>query len=72
MSDTVATMNTAGGALTIEDAVAYSAIGRSTLYGLIREGEIRVIKVGRRTIVPRSELDAFIARRMAVAPARPA
>lgn len=58
----VLTTAPSGGALSIDQAAAYASIGRSKLYGLIRSGEIDVVKVGSRTIVPRSQLDAFIAR----------
>lgn len=53
-----------GGGLSISEAANYSGIGRTVLYGLIRDGQIRVVKVGRRSIVPRSEIDAFLARRL--------
>mgnify|MGYP000873669816 FL=1 len=44
-------------------AAEYVGVGRSTLYELIKGGEIAVIKVGRRTIIARSELDDFLRRR---------
>lgn len=37
-------------------------IGRTKLYGLINEGRIRPIKVGRRVLIPRSELEALVKR----------
>lgn len=51
-----------GGGLTVIDAATYSGIGRSTLYRLIRDGQIGIVKVGRRTIVPRLELDLYLSR----------
>lgn len=44
-------------------AAEYVAVSRSTLYELIKSGEISVIKLGRRTIIARSELDDFLRRR---------
>jgi excisionase family DNA binding protein len=35
-------------------------IGKTTLYEEIKEGRIKVIKVGRRTLVPESELQRYI------------
>ena len=37
-------------------------IGRTTVFGLIRNGDLGVVKVGRRTLVPQSQIDAYIAR----------
>ncbi|WP_083656017.1 helix-turn-helix domain-containing protein [Mongoliimonas terrestris] len=37
-------------------------IGRTKLYGLINEGRIRPIKIGRRVLIPRSELEALVKR----------
>lgn len=42
----------------------YIGLGRSTLYEQIRLGRIRIVKVGRRTIIPRTELDAFLERQL--------
>jgi len=40
-------------------------IGRSTMYELIKTGEIRTITVGRRRLVPDDELDRFVGRTFA-------
>jgi excisionase family DNA binding protein len=37
-------------------------LGRSKVYELIQTGELRVVKIGRRTFISRAELEAFIAR----------
>lgn len=42
---------------------ALGGIGRSTLYLLLRTGELGSVKIGRRRLVPQSQIDAFIARR---------
>jgi len=49
---------------TIPDAATAIGVSRSTLYELIGAGEIRTFKVGTRTLVPASELVAFIDRKM--------
>lgn len=48
-------------AFRIKEAVAAYGVGRTTLYRLIGEGRIRVSKVGKRTLIAKSELDALIA-----------
>jgi excisionase family DNA binding protein len=41
---------------------AYVSIGKTKLYELIKAGQIKVIKCGARTIIPRSELDDWLRR----------
>lgn len=60
----MANENSLPGGFNVEDGGDYIGLGRTSMYELIKLGEIRVVKVGRRTIIPRSELDAFLARRM--------
>lgn len=43
----------------IPEAADLLGIGRTTLYLLIKEGEIRTVKIGERTLVPHSELVEF-------------
>ena len=38
--------------LSVPDAAAIVGIGRSTLYELIRIGEVRGVRLGRRIVVP--------------------
>ena len=33
-------------------------VGRGTVYNLIATGELKVVKIGKRTIVPGTEIDA--------------
>ena len=47
--------------LKIPTAVAYSAIGRSTLYELLNAGKIRSHRIGAARVIDRESLDAFIA-----------
>ena len=47
--------------LSIEEAAAVLGVGRSLMYDAARRGEIPVIKIGRRLVVPRARLDAMLA-----------
>lgn len=47
--------------LSIHDACLYIGLGRTKVYDLIAEGRISAHKVGRKTLVPREALDAFVA-----------
>ena len=49
--------------LTVAQAVSYLRIGRSTLYSLVSDGKLRVRKIGRRSVIARSDLDALLAPR---------
>ena len=40
-------------------------IGRTSLFGLLRTGELQSVRIGRRTMVPESEVHAFIDRKVA-------
>jgi excisionase family DNA binding protein len=48
------------GLLTLGEAANYLSCGRTKLFDLLRAGEVRVVKLGRATRVPRSELDGWI------------
>lgn len=50
----------------IDDACTRLQVGRSTLYEMVRAGEIKVVKFGTATRVPESELQKVIAARMQV------
>lgn len=39
-------------------------IGRTTAFELIRTGQLRSVKIGRRRMVPQSEIDAYIRRHL--------
>jgi excisionase family DNA binding protein len=41
----------------ISDACVALGIGRTSLYELVKSGELRLIKLAGRTLVPRSELE---------------
>jgi excisionase family DNA binding protein len=40
-------------------------IGRDKVFDLIRDGELRSFKTGKYRLIPRSEIDEFIARKLA-------
>ncbi|WLT31129.1 helix-turn-helix domain-containing protein [Geothrix sp. PMB-07] len=46
----------------VEDAARALGIGRSLAFRLIREGQLGAVKIGRRTVVPVKECEAFLAR----------
>ncbi len=46
----------------VEDAADDLNVGRTTMYGLIASGAIRTVTIGRRRLIPRSELTAFVER----------
>lgn len=47
-------------AFTIPEAVAYSGIGRSSLYKLFTRGDLIPRKAGKRTLILVSELEALV------------
>jgi excisionase family DNA binding protein len=46
----------------VEAAARALGISRSLAWRLIREGQLRAVKIGRRTVVPVKECEALIAR----------
>ena len=53
-------MNNLKLALTIEEASAYTGIGRNTIRQLIGWGKLPVLLVGRKIIIRRDALESFI------------
>ncbi len=49
--------------LTVREAAVVLAIGRTTLYQLIADGQVRTVHIGRAVRVPVAELEAFVDRR---------
>ena len=45
---------------TIQDSCSRLGIGRTLLYDLIKQGRLRPIKLGSRTLIPESELQRLI------------
>jgi excisionase family DNA binding protein len=48
--------------LRLPDACRFIGVGRSKFYELVGRGEIEVVKVGTRTLVPMTSLEQFIRR----------
>lgn len=55
------------GAMTVDEATKFVGFGRTTLYALKAQGKIRTIKIGRRTLFPRSELLRVLAENLSEA-----
>ena len=51
--------------VTIVEAAALLAIGRSSLYQLIWDGELETVRIGRSVRIPVLELEKFVQRRVA-------
>lgn len=51
-------------ASSVPEACRRLGIGRSMFYELVKRGEVRVIRIGSRTLVPESELQGLIASRL--------
>jgi excisionase family DNA binding protein len=57
--------NTEGrAAFSIDDSCAYTGVSRATLYRLLGEGVLPSLHVGRRRLVLRKHLDAFLRQRL--------
>jgi len=54
--------------VTVPEAARRLALSRSTLYRLIRQGQLRTIRVGRARRVPVGELVRFVERQSGSAP----
>lgn len=52
-------------AYTIKDAVTACGISRTTIYGLIKAGELTPVKIGVRTLIRHTDLEALIERKLA-------
>lgn len=37
-------------------------VGRTTVYRLLREGELQSVKIGRRTLITSASIDAYVRR----------
>ena len=53
--------------LTLDETKNYLRIGRTKLYQVLAEGEIRSFHVGTRRLVRKFDLDAYVTRRLAEA-----
>ncbi len=48
--------------LDVVEAAQLLGLGRNTTYTLVRSGRLRSVRIGRRLVIPRSEVDAFLER----------
>lgn len=48
--------------LSIEETMTALSLGRTTVWSLIKGGDLVAVKIGRRVLVPRDELERFVAR----------
>lgn len=48
----------------VQEACRRLGVGRTTLYELIGSGEIRPFKIGRKTLIPESELQRVVQERL--------
>jgi excisionase family DNA binding protein len=46
--------------LSIDETLAATGLGRTKLYQLINSGDLKARKIGKRTIVLKDDLDAFL------------
>jgi excisionase family DNA binding protein len=46
----------------VEDAAEALSMGRTSVFALIRDGRLQAVKVGKRRLIPVSELEAFAVR----------
>ena len=47
--------------MTVEEVGEVLRVGRNTMYGLIADGAIESMKIGRRRLITRTALDKFLA-----------
>jgi excisionase family DNA binding protein len=46
--------------LTIRDLMAYLSVGRSTIYNILKTGELPYIKLGKRVLFRKKDVDKFL------------
>ncbi|WP_243317642.1 helix-turn-helix domain-containing protein [Geothrix paludis] len=49
-------------ALTVEEAARSLGIGKVMLFKLLKEGQLRRVKIGRRTVIPAGDVEALVER----------
>ncbi len=56
--------------LTPEDAADVLRVGRTTVYALMKSGDLRSVHIGRSCRIPQAELERYV-RRLQALPSRP-
>ena len=47
--------------LSIEDTMHVLGLGRTTVHALVKSGELPAVKIGRRVMIRRADIEAFVA-----------
>ena len=50
--------------LSVEEAARCLGVGRTQVFVLLRQGALKSVRIGRRRLIPRSELDAYVQREL--------
>ena len=61
---TMERVSTASEILTAKEAAALLRIGRSSMYRLLRDGELRSLRVGRKIVIPRRAIELYIGQEL--------
>lgn len=48
-------------AFSVTEAAEALSVGRSTIFDLMKSGRLRRVKIGAKTVIPRSSLEALLA-----------
>lgn len=48
--------------VTVADGMRLLSVGRNAIWNLINSGELRSVKIGRSRRIPRTEIEAYVAR----------
>ena len=51
-------------AYSVEEAAGMLGVGKTCIFFLIKEGQIKSVKIGRRRVIPASELASFLERNL--------
>ncbi|MGH3769600.1 MAG: helix-turn-helix domain-containing protein [Pseudonocardiaceae bacterium] len=56
----------------IDEGCSTLSIGRTAMFDLLRKGEIKSVKIGRRRLIPAASLEAYVGRLVAEQTGSPA
>ena len=48
--------------LPVNDAATSLGVGRTKIYELIADGQIELVKIGRKSLVPKASLEQFVSK----------